>query len=62
MATNSRSLLGRGPAFPYIKSDSGGLAYREDIDRINQSLFIIFETPKGSRLMMRLIQIRSARK
>lgn len=52
MAINSRSLLGRGPSFPYNKSDSGGLAYTEDIERINQSLFILFETPKGSRLMM----------
>ena len=46
------SLLGRGPSFPYNKSASGGLQYTEDIERINQSLFLIFETPKGSRLMM----------
>ena len=46
------SLLGRGPSFPYNRSDSGGLRYTEDIERINQSLFLIFETPKGSRLMM----------
>ncbi len=52
MAVNSRSLLGRGPSFPYKKSGTGGLASTEDINRINQSLFIIFETPKGSRLMM----------
>lgn len=52
MAVNSRSLLGRGPSFPYKKSDTGGLASTEDINRINQSLFLIFETPKGSRLMM----------
>lgn len=50
--TNNRSLLGRGPAFPYVTSDSNGLKYTQDIERINQSLFIIFETPKGSRLMM----------
>lgn len=49
---SARSLLGRGPSFPYNKSTTGGLEYTEDIDRINQSLFIIFETPKGSRLMM----------
>ena len=48
----NRSLLGRGPSFPLNRSDTGGLAYTEDIDRINQSLFLIFETPKGSRLMM----------
>jgi len=48
----SRSLLGRGPSFPYNKSITNGLEYTEDIERINQSLFLIFETPKGSRLMM----------
>lgn len=46
------SLLGRGPSFPYNRSSTGGLKYTEDIERINQSLFILFETPKGSRLMM----------
>ena len=49
---SARSLLGRGPAFPYVRSTTGGLDYTEDIARINQSLFLIFETPKGSRLMM----------
>jgi len=48
----SNNLIGRGPSFPYNKSSSGGLEYTEDIARINQSLFLIFETPKGSRLMM----------
>lgn len=52
MAVNSRSLLGRGPAFPFSRSENGGLSYKEDIERINQSLFILFETPKGDRLMM----------
>lgn len=52
MAVNSRSLLGRGPAFPFSRSETGGLSYKEDIERINQSLFILFETPKGDRLMM----------
>lgn len=46
------SLLGQGVSFPLNKSSSGGLEYTEDIQRINQSLFLIFETPKGSRLMM----------
>lgn len=48
----SNAILGRGPSFPYNKSSTGGLAYTEDIERINQSLFILFETPKGSRLMI----------
>lgn len=46
------SLIGRGPSFPYNRSDTGGFSYTEDIERINQSLFILFETSKGSRLMM----------
>lgn len=46
------SILGRGPSFPYNQSPTKGLAYTENIERINQSLFLIFETPKGSRLMM----------
>lgn len=50
--TENLSLLGRGPSFPLNKSDRGGLSLTEDIKRINQSLFLIFETPKGSRLMM----------
>lgn len=52
MRPTSRNLIGRGPAFPYDLSNTNGLAYTEDIERINQSLFILFETPKGSRLMM----------
>lgn len=52
MINKPRSLLGRGPSFPYNRSDSGGLEYTDDIQRINQSLFILFETPKCSRLMM----------
>lgn len=52
MITNERSLLGRGPSFPFNQSTTGGLSYTEDIERINHSLFLIFETPKGSRLMM----------
>lgn len=48
----NNNLLGRGPSFPYNQSSSKGLSYTEDITRINQSLFLIFETPKGSRLMM----------
>ena len=47
-----RSLLGRGPSFPLNRSERGGLKYTEELERINQSLFIIFETPKGSRLML----------
>lgn len=52
MAVNMSTLIGKGPAFPYNKSSTGGLAYSEDIERINHSLFILFETPKYTRLMM----------
>lgn len=52
MNIESRNLIGKGPSFPYNLSSSGGLDYTEDIQRINQSLFLIFETPKSSRLMM----------
>lgn len=48
----SRRLLGRGPAFPFNPSNSQGVSFSDDIERINQSLFIIFETPKGNRLNM----------
>lgn len=51
MIIKSESLLGRGISFP-LNTPSGGLEYSEGISRINQSLFMIFETPKGSRLMM----------
>lgn len=46
------TLIGKGIKFPLEPTESGGVAYSESIERINQSLFIIFETPKGSRLMM----------
>lgn len=52
MSLTSRNLLGRGPSFPMNQSTTGGVKYSEDIDRINHSLFMIFETPKGSRLML----------
>lgn len=51
MKSNS-SLIGKGPSFPYNTSERGGLEYTDSINRINHSLFLIFETPKGSRLMM----------
>lgn len=46
------SLLGQGPSFPMNVSTTGGLDYTKDIARINQSLYLLFETPKGSRLNM----------
>lgn len=46
------SLIGTGPSFPYNVSNSGGLEYISEIDKINQGLFILFETPIGARLML----------
>lgn len=46
------NLLGRGPSFPYNDSETHGLSYKDGLDLIDQSLFILFETPKGSRLML----------
>ena len=46
------NLLGRGPSFPYNDSETHGLSYKDSLDLIDQSLFILFETPKGSRLML----------
>ena len=46
-----KGLLGKGLRFPFTVNSKGGVLYNEWIDRINQSLFILFETPKGSRLM-----------
>ena len=47
-----KSLIGRGPKFPFEPSLSGGLSISELIARINHSLLIIFDTRKGSRLNM----------
>lgn len=47
-----RKLIGRGLSFPFSANSVGTIETAEEIERINQSLFMIFETPKGSRLMM----------
>lgn len=47
-----RKLIGRGISFPFVPNNASGVATNELVDRINQSLFILFETPKGSRLML----------
>lgn len=46
------SLIGNGPSFPYNVNTRGGLTYVEGLDKIDQSLFILFETPIGDRLML----------
>jgi len=46
-----RLLIGKGLRFPYSATQNKGVAFSEEIERINHSLLMIFETPKGSRLM-----------
>ena len=52
MEQNSLNLIGRGLSYPINSSETKGVTYSEDIERINQSLYIIFTTPIGTRLMM----------
>lgn len=52
MINTLTKLIGKGMNFPFEPNSRGGVAKSEYLDRINQSLFILFNTPKGSRLMM----------
>ena len=45
-----RTLIGKGIKFPYSATQQRGVEFSESIERINHSLFLIFETPKGTRL------------
>lgn len=45
-------LIGQGIKFPYFADQRGTISLSREIERINQSLFLLFETPKGSRLML----------
>lgn len=51
MARIVSGLLGKGIKYPFIPSRTNGVSTNEWIDRINQSLFILFSTRKGTRLM-----------
>lgn len=46
------ALVGRGIKFPMESTDNRGVNSSELIERINQSLLILLDTPKGSRLMV----------
>ena len=46
-----KQLIGRGPAHPFEPSNTKGIERSDWIERINQSLRIIFSTRKGTRLM-----------
>ena len=45
------NLIGKGVKYPFVPNKSKGVSKNEWIDRINQSLSIIFSTSKGTRLM-----------
>lgn len=51
MTNELRSLIGRGISFP-IDCTQHTLNQSEDIRKINQSLLMLFETPKGQRLFL----------
>lgn len=51
MSRINYSLLGSGLRYPLTVNHYNGVLLNKDIDRINQSLFMLFETEKGSRLM-----------
>lgn len=44
-------LLGKGLRYPFTVNRTAGVLINMDLERINQSLFILFETEKGSRMM-----------
>lgn len=44
-------LIGKGIHYPFVPSNTNGVKTNEWIERINQSLYIIFSTKKGTRLM-----------
>ena len=52
MLNNLEKMIGSGVAFPYRDNSAGGLETNMLLDRINQSLFILLSTRKGSRLML----------
>lgn len=52
MSEYINKLIGVGPAFPFNPTPTHRVSSSGSIDRINQSLFILFETRKGSRLML----------
>jgi len=49
---NITRIIGSGIRFPIVPNNNKGVATSIYLDRINQSLSILFSTPKGSRLML----------
>lgn len=45
-------LIGKGIKFPFLPTELKNLQMTEGTERINQSLLMLFETPKGSRLFL----------
>lgn len=48
----TESLIGRGMKYPLQVDPSGKVSQSLSFDRINQSIQIILDTPKGDRLLM----------
>jgi len=51
MTTELSKLIGRGISFPF-NVEKYKLVQSEEIRKINQSLLMLFETPKGQRLFL----------
>lgn len=47
-----KQMLGVGMRFPFLPTEYKNLQMTEEIERINQSLLMLLETPKGSRLFV----------
>lgn len=47
-----KEMIGTGMRFPLLPDELHNLQQTDDIERINQSLFILFETPMGTRIML----------
>lgn len=51
MSTKPTSFLGQGWAYPVQPQANGALGYAADVDKVEQSIWIILDTDPGERLM-----------
>lgn len=47
-----KEMIGKGLRFPLLPDELRNLQLTDGAERINQSLFMLFETPLGSRIML----------
>lgn len=47
-----REMIGQGLRFPFLPDEYHNLQLTVESERINQSLFILFSTPMGTRIML----------